>query len=335
MRFCTLFFFFALASTLPAQESRLPKKLGIVVYPGVQVIDFTGPYEVLKGAHSEGRHLFDVITVGVDREEFRAGMGDTGLRMFADFSIDDCPKLDILLIPGGGIGPISGSEKAMAWVKKSAQDAECVMSVCNGAFILAQAGLLQNQKVTTYHGMLDELAKAEPTCTVLYDQRFVDNGKIITTAGLSSGIDGALHLIERYGSRFDAEQKALALEYHWQPDLNWSRANLADRHLIKMLGAQGFEFPDGKVSAWRAIENNGTRDQWTKRWTFASPLTKEEILGVFDAKIARAWTKNDGTASEPTWSFEDEKGRPWKVALRLTDLEPGRWTAAIRLEVVS
>lgn len=331
MRICTLVLFFTLASTLSAQETRRSKKVGIVVFPGVQVIDFTGPYEVLTGAHSQGRHLFDVVTVGVDREEFRAGSPERGIRMFADVSIDDCPKLDILVIPGGGIGPIRDSEKAMAWVKKSAQDAECVMSVCNGAFVLAKAGLLENQRVTTFYAFLDELGKAEPTCTVVYDQRFVDNGKIITTAGLSSGIDGALHLVERYSSRFDAEQNALGLEYHWQPELNWSRANLADRHLIRMLGARGFEFPDGKVAAWRAVENNGTIDQWTKRWTFDSPLTKDEILAVFDEKLKRAWKKNDGTASEPTWGFEDEKGEPWSATLTVTDVEPGGWIAAIHL----
>ena len=322
--------FLALTGTLAAQETEPPKKLGILVFPGVQVIDFTGPYEVLKGAHSGGRLLFDVVTVGVSDDEFRAGQSDSGIRMLADFSLDDCPKLDILVIPGGGIGPIS-DDKAIEWVKKVAQDAECVMSVCNGAFVLAKAGLLENQTATTYHGFIDGLAEAEPTCTVVYDQRFVDNGKIITTAGLSSGIDGALHLIERYGSRFDAEQKALALEYHWQPELNWSRANLADRHLVKMLGDAGFAFPDGRVSAWRTVENNGTMEQWTRRWTFDSALTKDEIVRVFEEKFAAAWKPAGGAGDNATWGFEDEQGGAWKAALMLTSLEQGRWSAAVRL----
>lgn len=316
-------------ATLAAQDAPAPKKLGIVVFPGVQVIDFTGPYEVLKGAHSGQRLLFDVVTVGVTGDEFRAGQANSGIRMRADHTIDDCPKLDILVVPGGGIGPVSDDPKAMEWVIKTAQDAECVMSVCNGAFILAKAGLLKNQKATTFYWFLDDLAEAEPTCTVVHDQRFVDNGRIITTAGLSSGIDGALHLIERYGSRYDAEQKALGLEYHWQPELNWSRANLADRHLIRMLGNEGFEFPDGRVSAWTTVQNNGTTEQWTKRWTFDCPLPKEEIAGIFESKLAASWRKVSG--SENSWAFDDEKGRPWKATLTLTDRHEGHWTASVQL----
>jgi len=215
---------------------------------------------------------------------------------------------------------------------KTAADAECVMSVCNGAFILAKAGLLENQKATTFYWFLDDLEKVEPTCTVVYDQRFVDNGKIVTTAGLSSGIDGALHLIERYGSRYDAEQRALGLEYHWQPELNWSRAGLADRHLVRMLGSAGFEFPDGKVSAWTVVENNGTPEQWTKRWTFDSPLAKAEIAGVFESKMVATWRKAAGGEAGSTWTFDDEKGRAWKATLTFTDLREGHWAASIHLQ---
>jgi putative intracellular protease/amidase len=322
-----------LLGTAAAQDAPAPRKLGILVFPGVQVIDFTGPYEVLTGAHSGSRLLFDVCTVGLTHDEFRMGWIEKGIPMRADYALDDCPKLDILVIPGGETGSIEDSAEAMAWVKKVAQDAECVMSVCNGAFILAEAGLLKNQKATTFYWFLDELKEAEPTCTIVYDQRFADNGRIITTAGLTSGIDGALHLIERYGSRHDAEQRALGLEYHWQPELNWSRAGLADRHLIRMLGQQGFEFPDDKVSVWTTVENNGTTEQWTKRWTFDSPLAPDEIAGIFESKLATSWRKSPDNQKE--WTFADEKGQPWKAALTVTDLHEGHWTASIHLEAVA
>ena len=323
-----LLFTTPLAAQAPAPAPA--KKLGILTFPGVQVIDFTGPYEVLTGAGSGHRPLFDVVTVGLTHDEFRMGQLDKGIRMRADYALDDCPKLDILLIPGGETDSVENSAEAMAWVAKTAQDAECVMSVCNGAFVLAKAGLLKNQKATTFYWFLDELKEAEPTCTLVYDQRFADNGKIITTAGLSSGIDGALHLIERYGSRYDAEQRALGLEYHWQPELNWSRAGLADRHLIRMLGQNGFEFPDDKVSAWTAVENNGTPEQWTKTWTFDSPLARDDVARVFESKLAASWRKADG--SDGAWAFEDEKGLPWKVKLTLADQSGGHWTASVHLE---
>lgn len=320
---------FLLATTLPAQSAPSPKTLGILVFPGVQVIDFTGPYEVLTGAVSARRPLFEVVTVGLSHDEFRMGQPGKGIPMRSDFALDDCPKLDILVVPGGEIGSVDDDPKAMAWLSKTAQDAECVMSVCNGAFVLAKAGLLKNQKATTFYWFLDELKAAEPTCTLVYDQRFADNGKIITTAGLSSGIDGALHLIERYGSRYDAEQRALGLEYHWQPELNWSRAGLADRHLVSMLGNAGFEFPDEKVSAWTVVENNGTLDTWTKRWTFETPLANDEVTKVFEGQLAKVWTKAEGKPG--AWTFEDEKGRPWNATLTLTQPGGSRWTASIQL----
>src|SRR6185295_19150584 len=98
-------------------------------------------------------------------------------------------------------GSVEDNPLAMEWVNKAVSQAECVMSVCNGAFILAKGGHLKGQRATTFFYFIDQLKKDEPTCTPVHDERFTDNGKIITTAGLSSGIDGALHLIERYGTR--------------------------------------------------------------------------------------------------------------------------------------
>ena len=308
-----------------------PRKLGILVFPGVQVIDFTGPYEVLSGASSKGQPLFDVVTVGLSADVFRAGSPEKGIRMLPDVTIHDCPKLDILVIPGGEVGAIEDDPDAMAWVSKTVAGAECVMSVCNGAFVLARSGHLKNQSATTFHYFIDDLAEAEPTCTPVYDQRFVDNGKVVTTAGLSSGIDGALHLVERYGSRFDAEQLALGLEYHWQPELNWSRANLADRHYVAMVG-DGFPFPEGSLTQWTTVENNGTTDRWTKRWTFHSGLERPELLAIVEPKLALSWTKESTAGGETTWSFEDDKGNPWRAIHALDPTGADTWAMSIRIE---
>jgi putative intracellular protease/amidase len=306
------------------------KKLGILVFPGVQVIDFTGPYEVLSGASSGERTLFDVMTVGLTPEVFRAGCPQSGIRMLPDVTIDDCPPLDVLVIPGGEVGAVSDSPKAMEWVSKAVGEAECVMSVCNGAFVLAKGGHLKNQPATTFHWFIDDLAEAEPTCTPVYDQRFVDNGKIITTAGLSSGIDGALHLVERYGSRYDAEQRALGLEYNWQPEANWARANLADRHYIAMVG-EGFPFPPEAVTDWTTVENSGTAERWTRSWTFGSALSRQELLAILEPKLAASWTKASTAEGRTTWSFDDKKGNPWAATHELAPAGQGAWTMSIRI----
>jgi hypothetical protein len=235
------------------------------------------------------------------------------------------------VIPGGEIGSVDNDPKAMAWIDKTVKEAECVMSVCNGAFILAMGGHLKNQSVTTYHYFIDDLKRDEPTCTPVYDKRFVDNGKIITAAGLSSGIDAALHLVERYTSHYTAEQEALGLEYHWQPESNWSRGNLADRHYIAMVGA-GFDFPEGSVRDWTTVENSGTTERWTKRWTFASALKREAILAILEPKLAASWTKSSTKAGDCEWGFKDDRGQPWKVAITLAGVDGERWTMTLEIE---
>jgi putative intracellular protease/amidase len=262
---------------------------------------------------------------------FRAGSPENGIRMMSDVTIDDCPRLDLLVIPGGEVGVVKDSPKAMEWIAKAVGEAECVMSVCNGAFVLAEGGHLKNQPATTFHYFIDDLAEAEPTCTPVYDQRFVDNGKIITTAGLSSGIDGALHLVERYGSRYDAEQLALGLEYNWQPELNWARANLADRHYIEMVG-DGFPFPPGSLVAWTTVENGGTTDRWTKRWTFESDLERPDLVAILEPKLAASWTKASTLDDRTTWSFDDDKGNAWTATHELEAAGERAWTMAIRIE---
>ena len=117
------------------------------------------------------------------------------------------------------------------WVRESAKNAEIVLSVCNGAFFLGRAGLLDGLEATTFAGLIDDLQKAAPKARVVRNKRYVDNGKIITSAGLSSGIDGSLHVIERLFGKGDAQVVATSLEYDWRPDGGYVRAMLADRHL--------------------------------------------------------------------------------------------------------
>jgi putative intracellular protease/amidase len=322
------------AALRPAQEPapEAPpalKKVGILVYPGVEVIDFAGPYEVLSSVFFEGRKVFDVVTVGPGPGTLRTSPGFEGLRLTPDFTLDDCPKLDLLLVPGGEIGSVTDDPKSMEWIARTAQDAECVMSVCNGAFILAKGGHLAHQSATTFYYFIDQLKEDEPTCTPVHDQRFVDNGKIITAAGLSSGIDAALHLVERYTNRYTAEQRALGLEYHWQPDSPWTRGNLADRHYIRMVGA-GFDFADGAVEDWTTVENSGTEAHWTKRWTFRSALDRAALLAVLEAKPAASWKKTAAEGDSSVWAFADDKGRPWTARLTLT--RETDWKLALEID---
>src|SRR6185503_13309637 len=128
-----------------------------------------------------------------------------------EYSIEDCPAPDILVLPGGNVP--DENRDLQAWVKRCATDAELVMSVCNGALLLARTGLLDGLEATTHRGSLESLAEVSPTTRVLTNRRFVDSGRVMTCAGVSAGIDGALHVVERMLGAEAARHTARYMEY--------------------------------------------------------------------------------------------------------------------------
>lgn len=167
--------------------------VAILLFEGVELLDFAGPAEVF-GVAGEGQS-FRVVTVAETTELLRA-MG--GVIVKPEFNVKDAPKADIVVVPGGNMRNVG--EPGRAWLRKAAKDAEIVMSVCMGAFLLADAGLLDGVEATTHSWGIENLRKVAPKCKVVMGKRFVDAGKIITTAGVTAGIDGALHVVERiYG----------------------------------------------------------------------------------------------------------------------------------------
>jgi len=123
------------------------------------------------------------------------------------------------VLPGGNTGPSVENPDVIAWVQKHAMHAEAVMSVCTGAFILEKAGLLEGKKATTWHGVTGKLREKAAKTEVLENVRWVDNGQVVTTAGVSAGIDGALHIVERMLGREVAQETAHYMEYDkWRPE---------------------------------------------------------------------------------------------------------------------
>jgi transcriptional regulator GlxA family with amidase domain len=194
-------------------------KVGVVVFEGVEVLDFAGPIEVFAAAGSRlshrGRPLFEVVTVAPARGKVQAHGGVT---LEPGVSIAERPQLDVVVIPGGETSVLNADPDFLQWLRDTATRAEVVMSVCNGAFVLAEAGLLDGRDATTFHGFLGFLKQEAPKTRVLSDRRVVDNGRIVTTGGVACGIDGALHLIARFGGRRLAEAVATYMEYRWIPE---------------------------------------------------------------------------------------------------------------------
>ena len=196
-----------LVEKIDNKEQRIT--VAVLLFDGAEVIDYAGPWEVF------GEAGFKVFGVAETREPIHATFGQ---KLIPDYTFADSPPVDILLVPGGGVGPALENPELIKWIQKNAQSATHVISVCTGAFILARAGLLDGLSATTITGALDRLEKFATKTKVVHDQRYVDNGKIVTTAGLSAGIDGAFHLVAKISGQGVAERTALHMEYHWEPD---------------------------------------------------------------------------------------------------------------------
>lgn len=190
-------------------EAENRKKVAILIFDGVEIIDYTGPWEIFGGAG------FEVFTVAKTPETITTVYG---MKVTPNYTLEEHPAPDIVLVPGGQVFGPQSDPTVTKWLNDSANDAEVVLSVCNGAFILAKAGLLKGLKATTTRPLVDGLAAAGEDITVVHDVRFVDNGKIVTSGGLSAGMDAALHVVSRYLGEDGARRLAKDLEYDWRAD---------------------------------------------------------------------------------------------------------------------
>ena len=198
------------------------KSVGILIFDEVEVLDFAGPFEVfsITGQRRPGREgdgAFDVFTIA---ENPGAITARNGLRVLPDKCFADDPHPEILLIPGGyGTRPLLENSAVIDWITARSADAELTLSVCTGSLLLAQAGLLDGLEATSHWGALDLLAEIAPQVTVQRETRVVDNGDIITSAGVAAGIDMAFHVVARLQGPEAAEEAAHYMEYPWQPVL--------------------------------------------------------------------------------------------------------------------
>lgn len=186
------------------------RNVAIFIHNGVEILDFAGPSEVF--ASTEG---FTVYTVSLSKEPI---ISQGFIKIIPEYSLADCPTPDIVVLPGGQTGPFIENKSLISWIKTSAERAEIMLSVCTGAGLLAKAGLLDGKQATTFHSYIDPLQQATPNAKILRNTRFVDNGQVITTAGVSAGIDGALHVVAKLKGVDVARQTAFYMEYDkWSP----------------------------------------------------------------------------------------------------------------------
>ena len=302
-----------------------PKRVTVAVllFDGAQIIDYAGPWEAF------GEAGFKIFTVAEKPDVVAAVYGQN---IKPDYTFENSPAADVLLVPGGGGSRIAiENAKLIKWVQKNAQSSQHVMSVCTGAFILARAGLLDGLSATTVSGGLERLAELAPKTKVVDDRRYVDNGKVITTAGLSSGIDGAFHLIAKINGMGAAQKAALGMEYNWDPDSKFARAALADRY-----------FPDVNVAEGEVVSTVGDTNHWEFRVLLSKPASAGEIIDLIGKSVTTATPHVRGAVtllpstnnkSEIGWKFTDDQGRDWEGSgmVEPASGQPGKFMVTLKL----
>jgi len=266
----------ALMAAVPAAAAeRKPytRNVAIVVYENAEPLDWAGPYEVYNDAANfgavGGAPAFNVYIVS----RTSAPLNLQGLTVTPTYSIADAPRPDIVMFPGGPSNNITSDAEFFAWAAKASREAEIAQSVCTGAFVLGKAGLLDGFEVTTFHGAIDGLQRAYPKAAVKTGRRFVDNGHVVTTAGISAGIDGSLHVVARLLGRRIADQVANYMEYSWTPEatlatqysyLNPSAGERGRRGQIAEVQAESKNF-DAAEADFRLLlkENPADGDSWS------------------------------------------------------------------------
>lgn len=195
----------------------MKRNVAILIFDDVEVLDFAGPFEVFAVTDELHDHsVFHTFTLALKPGTARAR---NGLKVVPEFTLENCPPPHVIVIPGGaGTRPLLQMSALLEWLQLKARKAELVVSICTGALVLARAGLLDGLRATTHHENLDELRRLAPNTEVDASARFTDNGKVLTSAGISAGIDCSLHLVARLLGHAAAERTARYMEYEWQPE---------------------------------------------------------------------------------------------------------------------
>jgi putative intracellular protease/amidase len=282
-----------------------PLSVGILLYPDVQIIDYTGPYEIFGWAG------YKVTTVSEDGKPLSTNMK---MKVVPDYSFKNAPQFDIVLIPGGDHHKAMHNKATLGWIKAQSTAAQTILSVCTGAYILAETGLLDNLSATTFYPALRNFKKDYPKITTITNQRFVDNGKVITAAGLSSGIDAALHVVAKYQGIEKAKSIAMSVEYDWKAEKGFVRGNMADVQLQSVGGLLPKQLRFDEVYSY------GSESEWLASYNVSAEqaLTLNGVSESLADAIAltKEWVPKQGQPN--TWRKKSASGELWLLDITYT-----------------
>lgn len=205
------------------------KRVGIMLFEDIEILDFCGPFEVFSVARlneekrREEQSPFEVVLIA---EKDGPVMATGGMKVIPDYTFENCPKLDILIVPGGlGVYEEIKNPATLDWLRIRAAEVETLASVCIGAMLLGTLGLLDGRHATTHWRLLDRMRESLPAVTIEYDQHVVEDGHIFTSAGISAGIDMSLMIVAHHYGEAIARAAARYMEYPY-PDNNARRIQL-------------------------------------------------------------------------------------------------------------
>ncbi|WP_168118742.1 GNAT family N-acetyltransferase [Paenibacillus sp. HB172176] len=258
------------------------RNVAVLVYEKVDLLDFVGPFDVFGLAGREG--VFHVYTVGEKQEPLNTV---SGLTILPKYSFNDCPKADILIVPGGlGSRAMIHHAAVIDWIRCSAEGAEMILSVCTGALLLAKAGLLNGLKVTTNRRAFDLLRELLPSDAMIAEEvRYVDNGKVITSGGVTTGFDAALHAVSRLCGEQRAIETASRLEYRWSEALEIRVARAEDAADIIQLYREASRWicEERGVNQWR-------EETFTERYVQDFLREKEVFVACMQGELVACFS---------------------------------------------
>ena len=198
----------------PPSSKRCRRRVAILLFDDVEVLDFAGPFEVFGVARTtDGGPAFEVVTTALQAGEVVAR---NDLRVVPTCTTSDLTDVDILVVPGGlGTRREMTRPAMLDFLRTASSSADLMLSVCTGALLLGAAGLLEGRSATTHWGAIGELRALDSGAEILPEARIVDNGRLIVSAGVSAGIDAALYIVSRLLGGELAEQTARYMQYEW------------------------------------------------------------------------------------------------------------------------
>ena len=302
----TIVLAFALSTAVASAQSRT-RKVAFLVSDGTLVLDYTGAYEVF------GQAKMRVFTVAKTTAPVKLS---SNMQVIPNYSIENSPDPDILVIPGGGP---EDDAAIVNWIKAKAPKTDYIMTVCGGVYPLYAAGLLDGLTATTYGPLIDHFKEHARKAKVVTDRRFVDNGKIVTAGSYVAGIDAALYIVSRMDGGPRAQEVANNLEYNWDKSYRYVRAKLADNWLAPL-----YDF--GPPLNGKTLRYEGNE----KRWVAEYEVIRKESLKEFSSQIPEMaqmhhWSnlKTNETPSSyySKWTRKDFDNRDWVCSVTIKKVD--------------